>query len=523
MVESSDAERIQRDREHRRALERLRMEEERRDRQLELTRLRLFEPSDVDLPFEENEVASPKLVLVPAAPPPSADRAPSPGPPTESDSHDSGSPRAIGGTLRPPSIAEFLRTDPTERFDIQTLNTLRFPDLLEEARGDPTLLATLARRAEALMVRVKHELDDPLTAGAFLRDQVLRWYRESAEDPGWTARMSGRWAGLFAESRVNGGRLELWLNLRLWSLRERAVRAGPLKQKLRRGLLRDRTAEAAVGRTASQQIHAEVAQAILDDLASHPRDREAPLPLVRLSELGVRRQVPTVNDALASLFSAPETGPFVLLHPNRYPECEETLIRPPAPGATGAALAYSLGPGRPLRKPTGRDRRAGDSIDVGATHEGGGTSGEDAESELDAATIWEAESVAPETWHRVVEEARRARRRLDPPPKDFRTRAAYNALRDLLFEDGDFRKAFLAARWRGRPAGLPLLVSLLQKSTIAPDVSTDHEYLEAELGELVQGDPHWSPSDGRWRVHGWTIIREGSHREGFRFRAERSG
>jgi hypothetical protein len=523
MVEGSDAERIQREREHRRALERLRMEDERRERQLELTRLRLFELSDSARPSSETDAAPPKVVLVGS--PPSF----SVGPPATLESatgpgvHEPRAPRAIGGSVRPPSIAEFLKTDPTERFDIQTLNTLRFPDLLEEARGDPSMLTTLARRAEALMVRVKHEVDDPLNAGAFLRDQVLRWYRESAVDPEWTTRMPPRWAGLFAESRVNGGRLELWLNLRLWSLRERAVRAGPLGQKLRRGLSRDRPAEAAVGRTASQQIHAEVSQAILDDLATRVRDPETPLPLVRLSELAVRRQVPTVNDALALLFSAPESGPFVLLHPNRYPDCEEMVIRPPAPGASGAALAYSLGPGRPLRKPVARDRRAGDPAEDALGPDAPGSTHEDGQAELDASTIWEAEVVSAMTWRRVVEEARRARRRLDPPPKEFRTRPAYSALRDLLFEDADFRKAFLAARWRGRPAGLPLLVSLLQKSTIAPDVSTDHEYLEAELGELVQGDPHWSPSDGQWKVHGWTITREGSHGEGFRFRAERDG
>jgi len=512
MVEGSDAERIQREREHRRALERLRMEDERRGRQLELTRLRLFERSDSVRPDGEEGLAPPKVVLI-ASPSQSAS-----GP----DVPESAPRRTIGGSIRPASIAEFLKTDPTERFDIQNLNTLRFPDLLEEAHGDPSLLATIARRAEALMVRVKHELDDPLSAGAFLRDQVLRWYRESAADPAWATEMPGRWAGLFAESRVNGGRLELWLNLRLWSLRERAVRAGPIGQKLRKGLSRDRPAEAAVGRTASQQIHAEAAQAILDDLATHARDPETPLPLIRLSELAVRRQVPTVNDALALLFSGPETGPFVILHPNRYPDCEEVVIRPPAPGASGAALAYSLGPGRPLRKSLVRERRAGDSTESMTAPEEGGPSGEEGEGELDATTIWEAESVAPATWRRVVEETRRARRRLDPPPKDFRTRPAYPALQDLLFDDGDFRKAFLAARWRGRPSGLPLLVSLLQKSTIASDVSTDHEYLEAELGELVQGDPHWNPSDGQWKVHGWVITREGSHREGFRFRAERS-
>jgi hypothetical protein len=518
MVEDSDAERIQRDREHRRALERLRMEEERRERQLELTRLRLFEQSGTAAPPLAPRSVPAKVLLVPEPTAHPAEEASTSGPVRGAESAP---PRTIGGSIHPPRVAEFLATDPTERFDIEMLNVLPFPDLVEEARGDPALLTTIARRAEALMVRVKHEVDDPLSAGAFVREQVLRWYRESLGDPQWTGRMPERWAGLFAESRVSGGKLEPWLNLRLWSLRERVVRAGPLGQKLRRGLTRDRPVESAVGRTASQQIHAEVAQAVLDDLASHRRTADSALPLIRLSELAVRRQVPTVNEALALLFSAPETGPFVILHPNRYPDCEELLIRPPSPTASGAALAYSLGPSRPPRRPIARERKTGDSPDGTGPFDDTAATEEEGQAELDAGTIWEAERVDASVWKRVVDEARRARRRLDPPPKEFRTRAAYPTLRDLLLDDGDFRKAFLAARWRGRPAGLPLLVTLLQKGSISPEVSTDHEYLEAELGELLQGDPRWSPADGVWKIHGWTITREGSHTAGFRFRAQR--
>jgi hypothetical protein len=517
MVDDSDVEHIQRDREHRRAVERLRIEDERHERQLELARMRLLEPPGGTPPPLEADDDLPKVVHLRTSPPPAVATSGSAGTSTPSGPPEMLPLRPIGESVLPPSIAEFLKTDPTEQFDIQALNILRLTDLVGETRGDLTLLATVARRAAALMVRVKAEVDDPLSAGGFVRDQVLQWYRESFKESEWTTRMSGRWAGLFAESRVSGGRLEPWLNLRLWSLRESAVQAGTIGQKLRRGLSRDRPTEAAIGRTPSQQIHAEVAQAILDDLAAHPRDPEVPLPLVRLSELAVRRQVPTVNDALALLFTGHEAGPFVILHPNRYPDCEELVIRPPAPAASGAALAYSLGPGKPSRKPVSRPGKGGGASDPEAAVRGD----EATDAELDAETIWEAERVSPTAWRQVVDEARGARRRLDPPPKDFRTRAAYSALRDLLFEDGDFRKAFLAARWRGRPAGLPLLVSLLQKGSITPEVSTDHEYLEAELGEFAQGDPHWSPPDGVWKLGGWTIAREGSHREGFRFRAQR--
>lgn len=370
------------------------------------------------------------------------------------------------------------------------------------------------------MERVKLELDDPLTAGAFLRERVLRWYRESPNDPHWPHTAPTRWAGLFTESRISGGRLAPWLNVRLWSLREQALRAGALRHRLRRGLSRDRRIEASVARTPSQQIRAEVAQAILDDVAAHGRDADGPIPLVHLSELAVRRQVQTVNDSLALLFSGPESGPFVLLHPNRYPDCDELQIRPPAAGATGAAMAFSLATGRVSRRTGGRGRATSES-GLEPPTVGADAPSSDAGEEVDASTIWEAEEVGPEDWRRVVKERRRERRRLDSPPRDGRTHPAYTVLRDLLFEDPEFRQAFLGVKWRGRPPGLPLLATLLQKGTLSPEVATDHEYLEAELGDLVQGDTQWHPSDGNWSARNWTIVREGSHREGFRFTARR--
>src|SRR5208282_662258 len=200
-----------------------------------------------------------------------------------------------------------------------------------------------------------------LSAGAFLRDQTVLWYEKSEADAAWTERMPHRWGGLFAESRSSGGRTVPWINARLSALRDMATREGKLGGRIRRKLSRDRATQTATGRTAAQQINAEVVQSILDDMASHPRDPETPLPLVRLSELAVRRQVATVNDSLAMIFSGPESGPFVVLHPNRYPRCEELLIRPPGPGASGAALAFTLAPGRPLRKGAGRLHPAGET------------------------------------------------------------------------------------------------------------------------------------------------------------------
>jgi hypothetical protein len=507
----ADADRIQRDRERRRTAERLRIEDERRERREELTRLRRIEQSRG--PGASTEPRPPRLLVVPGE----AAGVPSPEGARARAAEPTDRRRAIGGTIRSNDLEEFLATDPSQRFDIQTLNTLHLTGLVSGAIGDSKLVSAIGHQAEMLMARVKHEVDDPLSAGAFLREQILRWCRQSANDIDWGVRMPERWAGIFSDSRTAGGRSQPWLNTRLWALREEASRARPLRGALQRSVFRDRSAKAAAMRTPSEQLHAEVAQAILDDLATHVFAPGVPRPLVRLSELAVRRQVPTVNDTLALLFNAPESGPFVVLHPNRYPEFDELQIRPPTPGATGAALAYSLAPGRPPRKsaPLTRDASAllgpsPASVVAGAVEE-----------DIDATTVWDAETIAPAAWMRIVEERQRERRRLDSPPKDCRTRPAYAPLRDLVLSQDDFRKAFLAAKWRGRPSGLPLLALLLQKGSLAPEVATDHEYLEAELEDLVRDDATRRPEEGIWTFGSWTVTREGSHRDGFRFRADR--
>ena len=422
--------------------------------------------------------------------------------------------REIGAAIRSPEMQHFLSLDPTERFDIQSLNAVRFLALAREAAKDYVLLLFLARRAETLMVRVKREIDDPLSAGAFIREQVLAWYRQSPEASDWSARMSDRWGGMFAESRVSGGKLLPWLNVRLWGLREEATRTAGLTARLRRGLSRNRSLEDALSRTPAQMLQAEVAQAILDDLAAHARSPEMPLPLVRLSELALRRQVATVNEALAVLLTAPDGGPFVILHPNRYPDCDEVVVRPPAPSASGAALAYSLFCLKPSRRGLGKARGEGEGP--------AGPEGSMAASELETENVWQLSSASGDLWRSLLEELRRDKRRLDSPPKDFRGRPAYVKLRDLLLADADARVLFLAVKWRGRPSGLPLVVALLAKGSIAPEVTTDHEYIEAELGDLAEGDPAFKPENGQWNFRGWHVTREGDHRDGFRYAAVRA-
>ena len=520
MSDESDAARILRDREQRRAVERARIDEERTDRRRELGRLRSVGDRDASASLEE--------ARKPAEPP--ADSARTSERVSLAQPGTGGSfvgpaipppPRNIGGALRPPILAEFLQTNPMERFNIQALNAQRFPDIIEAARGDSALLAAIARQAEALMGRVKQEVDDPLSAGAFLRDQVFLWYQESPRKEDWSDRMTECWAGLFADSRVSGGRLQPWLNLRLGSLYAHASRSGSLGGRVRQTLRRNRPAESSMSRAPIQQIRAEVAQAILDDLTARRRDKEGPVPLVRLSELAIRRQVPTINDALAQLFNGPETGPFIVLHPNRYPECDEVQIRPPVGNVTGAALAYSLVTGRPSRKATGKAHGTVDAGGAMGAEESEGAASDGAE-EVDATTIWAADEVDAATWRRVVKERKRERHRLETPPKECHSTPAYARLRSLLLEDAEFRQSFLSVKWRGRPAGLPLLATLLQKGSLVPEVVTDHEYLEAELGDLAQGDPQWHPADETWTVGEWKVVREGSHEKGFRFTAKRA-
>jgi hypothetical protein len=425
--------------------------------------------------------------------------------------------RPIGRPVQSEALRRFLAIDPAEKFDIQVLNQLPIAPLLHEGTDDPKLLALLAERSEALMDRVKREVDDSLAAGAMLREFALAWYRQSPSDPTWSETALIRWGGIFAESKVSGGKLQPWLNMRLWALHQRSVREGGVGSRFRRGLSRSHVAEESVSRTATQLIQAEVAQALVDDLASSPRKPEAGFPLIHLSELAVRRQVATVNEALAVLFNSSETGPFVVLHPNRYPDCEELQIRPPSGVASGAALAYSLVTPKGSRK--AGSRSAGQAHGEGGESGSATSQGSGEEEGIDASSVWEAKTASEATWRSILEEGQREKRRLDSPPKDYRNRHPYASLRELVLRDAEVRKTFLSVKWRGRPAGLPLLAALLQKGTIAPEVSTDHEYLEAELGEVSQGDPQFVPEGGTWKFPGWTVVREGTHQEGFRYRA----
>jgi hypothetical protein len=401
-------------------------------------------------------------------------------------------------------LSAFLAIDAREGFDLIGLGASRLPELVTEAHEDADVIRELGRRAEQLEARARQEAANTVLVGSFLRDRAVEWFRDSPFKPEWRDAMSRRWGGLFAESRVPGGKLQPWIASRLRQLREECVRAAGWKASLRDRLGSIRGAKKEEERTRYQVLVTEVAQAILDDMASRHREPDRPLPLVRLSELAQRWDSDTVNQALADLFGGPERGPFVVLHPSRYPDCDLVAVRPPPPTAQGAMRSYDLvatKAGAPL---------AGQSLAGGSapTQPGSGSS------------PWEAPDVSEDSWKRMLESVAARKDRLDAPPKDCRTRAGFATLRALLLRDREARLAFLAAKWRGRPAGLPLLAQLLADGVLEPKVATDHEYIEAELGDLERRDLGYSPADLKWSVPGWKVRREGDFKSGLRYVAE---
>ena len=400
---------------------------------------------------------------------------------------------------RKSAIAAFLAIDAREMFDIVALNETRLEALVEEASGDQLRLGELAKRAEALEIRARQETATTALVGSFVRDRAVEWFRDSSADIGWRDTRSRRWGGLFAESRVPGGKLQPWIATRLRQLHEESVRVAGWKASFREKLANVRSSKKGEERTRYQVLVTEVAQALLDGMAARPKEDEKPLPLVRLSELAQRWDTDTVNQALADLFGGPERGPFVILHPSRYPDCELVVVRPPPPAAHGGMRSYDLVCAKAGVAATG-------SITSDPLAPAGGP--------------WDSPTTTEAAWASHLSMLASQKSKLDPPPKDYRSGAAFTALRSLLLRDHDSRISFLAVKWRGRPAGLPLLAQLLEDGMLEPKVSTDYEYIEAELGDIERHDIGYKPADLAWKVPGWKIAREGDFQKGLRYRAE---
>lgn len=424
--------------------------------------------------------------------------------------------------MQPDDARRFLGLDPTSHFDLLELNALPLMELSAENLLEPPVRRKVRSLAGALFVRVKQELDDLGAAGSLLRELLLRWYWESPSNPEWTVEATARWGGLFADSRSVGGRLQPWLARRLLAVSQATPRPSSRVYPLR--LLgwfgwRHRASQA-LTRPPTQSLAADAAQAVLDDLAIHPRvPGPLRIALVRLSELTQRRGVRETNEALAALLDGPVSGPFLLLHPNRYPECDLVAIRPPAPGASGPALSYSLVV-QPSASQAPPALKGGSSAVAGLARSGEGICSSGLDDGGTEEGFWWDRELAPKAWAAQLARLRARKQRLDAPPTDYRRRPGYPALRTALTSGSEARRDFLAVRWRGRPTGLFLLASLLSEGTFSPESSTDYEYLDSELNDLERGEPDKTPDPPRWKVGIGAVSREGDFRTGFRYRFE---
>lgn len=386
-------------------------------------------------------------------------------------------------------MQSFLAKDPNRSFDLEGLNQLDFSDLSKALDADRSLRPQVYETASALIARISSDVADIDTIDDLLRDRTIAWYVDSPNVSTWTDRQTPRWAGLVAETRTAGGARTSALLERLTDLREESA---PFQGPARKALADFRARGTEAPAPASSTLPAQVVQAVLDDLAAAPRKAGAATPLLRLSELASKVTVPQVNATLASLFKADAAGPFVILHPSRFPEYEFVFVRPPAPGATGAAVAYEM-----LCSPADQplpDAAAGAPAQLPAAFQ---TPAAPADPTAD---IWARDAVGDAGWITALGEFERRRERIPTPPSDFRKLPPYFELRKLIVANPDARRTFLATKWRGKPPGLALVAQLLSDRTLTPEVETDAEYLEAELADLERGDPAWKPPTAAWTI-----------------------
>src|SRR5256712_334257 len=399
---------------------------------------------------------------------------------------------------RPSELEVFLQMNSEERFDLETITSVDPNALVDEARGDKRVLREIVRTAEALLPRVRAETEDPLLVGAILRNKTLDWFRNSTSDATWPEHVPVRWGGIFHESRVPGGRLSRKLSTRLVTLINRCVEASGAAAFLRAGitgLFRGSANMASILQFAlgskRPRLTQQVAQAYLDDLAARGRNADQPLPLERLSDLARRNGSAEVNMTLAELFRQDGISSLTVLDPRFHPEMSALAIRVVPPKTPDDASTYDLIQSDALRTPDSRG-------------------GAGAPADADFGAPRHREDLTKKDLTEGLRAVEKRKGRLDPPPRDNpRERVSYLELRDLVISDPAARKAFLAVRWKGRPSGLGLLCQLLSAGSLAPEVDTDGDYLEAELDHLDKGRADRKAKDGQWKIgNGWTIVRE---------------
>ena len=402
-------------------------------------------------------------------------------------------------------LKEFLRMNPEERFDLEAITSLDFRVLYEEARRDRKLLSDVMQTVQALFPRILSETEDAGLAGSFLRSKTLDWYRRSPSEPNWTEKMAVRWGGIFHESRTAGGRLSPKLTSRLSNLHLECAKASGVLSSFTGGLHRGMTVIKSYRRGSKRPSHSimlQVCQAFLDDLSANPRNAERPFPLEKLSELSRRIGAADVNMTLGELFPQPGGGPFTVLDPRFHLDMDALVIKVEQPKGAGDAGTYAMV----------HTKSAGGLDAVGT-------------SAASAAkpSPWGRDDFSKDEWHELLEKLDERSERLEPPPiENHRKRKPYLGLRQLILTHPAARKAFRSVHWKGKPSGLGLVCRLLSDGTFVPDVETDADYLEAELGHIANGNADGRPNDGKWDIgHGWKIVREVSPGNGRTYRAER--
>ncbi len=410
-------------------------------------------------------------------------------------------PHAVGPAT---PFQKFMKADAEENFDLDSLNGLDFNAILAEAVAGHDSAAQASKKGEELRARLHQDVNDPDTIDDILRNRLLVWYRTSAGQAEWTALTTAAWGGLVAESTTAGGRKRAPLEKRFAALQDACDAKGKwIKPRPRVGQNpAARTAVTPSSAVDPAALKAEVTQAVLDDLSANPKSGDAPLPLPVLSEVAARYTPQRVNNALAEMFKADPRGPFVVLHPSRYPDCDITAIRPPAQGAKAGAMSYDL-----------FFAKAATGVPTATAAGFVATSGVAGLIDTSSA-VWTKENITKEEWMAVLGELQRQRQRLDPPPTNYRKLPAYFTLRKLLVESEEARRAFIATKWRGKPVGVPLLCQLLIDRSFMPEYDTDREYFEAELGDLERGDPQYLSATGTWTIAPGVVVKRSGGQTG---------
>lgn len=394
-------------------------------------------------------------------------------------------------------LKAFLRMNPEESFDIESVNSIDTHALLKDARTEKELLLATARTAEALVPRVRAETEDPLLAGRILSDKTLAWYRKSGADPDWTEFTPLHWGGIFFESRAPGGRLRRKLSTRLVDLINDCVNAAGTTAVLRAGfsgMLRGSkkmksAVQYALG-SKRPRLTQQVAQAYLDDLAANPRHGETPVPLEHLSDVAKLMGTAEVNNTLAELFHAESNRVLVVLDPRFHPGMHGVIIQ--------------VVPAKNPEEPSTYDLI---QVEPGKSHDP--AAARESSKEPALTSPWDHKDLTDKDWLKLLRALEKKKARLEaPPPENHRERPEYGLLRDLLLTDASARKAFLVVHWKGRPSGLSLLAELLTQKTWTPEVDTDGDYLEAELDNLAHQPGNSGSGEKGWNIgRGWKVTR----------------